>query len=74
VSITAFADHRTTEQFTLDVMWMTTGLGCDGDTVALTSATNPQLRPARLFARTTEREPDWRDPAPRLTTGYAPRW
>jgi hydrogenase small subunit len=25
------------------VLWLTTGLGCDGDSVALTAATNPSL-------------------------------
>src|SRR5919201_6045886 len=32
-----------TEQITAHVIWMTTGLGCDGDSVAMTSATNPSL-------------------------------
>jgi hydrogenase small subunit len=27
----------------INVIWMTSGLGCDGDTVALTAATNPSL-------------------------------
>ena len=27
----------------MHVLWMTSGLGCDGDTVALTAATNPSL-------------------------------
>jgi hydrogenase small subunit len=27
----------------VNVLWITSGLGCDGDTVALTSATNPSL-------------------------------
>jgi hydrogenase small subunit len=32
-----------TEQITAHVIWMTTGLGCDGDSVAMTSAVNPSL-------------------------------
>jgi hydrogenase small subunit len=31
------------EAATAHVIWMTTGLGCDGDSVAMTSATNPSL-------------------------------
>ena len=32
-----------TEQVTAHVLWMTTGLSCEGDSVAMTSATNPSL-------------------------------
>src|SRR4029450_278261 len=32
-----------TEAITAHVIWMTTGLGCDGDSVAMTGATNPSL-------------------------------
>jgi hydrogenase small subunit len=32
-----------TEQLTVHVIWMTSGLGCDGDTVAMTAATQPSL-------------------------------
>jgi len=32
-----------TEAVTAHVIWMTSGLGCDGDSVAMTSATNPSL-------------------------------
>jgi hydrogenase small subunit len=35
--------QRATEQVTAHVIWMTTGLSCDGDSVAMTSATNPSL-------------------------------
>jgi hydrogenase small subunit len=35
--------QRRTEQIVVHVLWMTSGLGCDGDTVALTAATNPSL-------------------------------
>ena len=34
--------HKT-EEITAHVIWMTSGLGCDGDSVAMTSATNPSL-------------------------------
>ena len=32
-----------TEKITAHVLWMTTGLSCEGDSVAMTSATNPSL-------------------------------
>jgi hydrogenase small subunit len=32
-----------TENITAHIIWMTTGLSCEGDSVALTSATNPSL-------------------------------
>ena len=32
-----------TERTPVHVIWMTSGLGCDGDTVALTAATSPRL-------------------------------
>src|SRR5438132_9984666 len=32
-----------TEAITAHVLWMTTGLSCEGDSVAMTSATNPSL-------------------------------
>jgi hydrogenase small subunit len=34
---------RAPEHPVIHVLWMTSGLGCDGDTVALTAATNPSL-------------------------------
>ena len=33
----------TSEQLTVHIIWMTSGLGCDGDTVAMTAATQPSL-------------------------------
>ena len=36
-------NQHATEAVTAHVIWMTTGLGCDGDSVAMTSATNPSL-------------------------------
>jgi hydrogenase small subunit len=39
-----FTSRQTqTEQLTVHVIWMTSGLGCDGDTVAMTSATSPSI-------------------------------
>ena len=39
-----FTDRQhETEQVTAHVLWMTTGLSCEGDSVAMTSATNPSL-------------------------------
>ncbi len=35
--------QRETEQITAHVIWMTSGLSCDGDSVAMTSATSPSL-------------------------------
>ena len=43
LSTDAFTRHRETEQLTVHVLWMTDGLGCDGDTLAMTSATSPSL-------------------------------
>ena len=36
-------DQAATEAVTAHVIWMTTGLSCDGDSVAMTSAVNPSL-------------------------------
>jgi hydrogenase small subunit len=36
-------NQNATEGVTAHVIWMTTGLSCDGDSVAMTSATNPSL-------------------------------
>ena len=46
----AFAEHRKTEAVTAHVLWMTTGLSCEGDSVAMTSATNPSLEDIILQA------------------------
>ena len=35
--------QKATEQVTAHVLWMTTGLSCEGDSVAMTAATNPSL-------------------------------
>jgi hydrogenase small subunit len=35
--------QKETEQITAHVIWMTSGLSCDGDSVAMTSATSPSL-------------------------------
>jgi hydrogenase small subunit len=43
VSHSAFAEHKRTENLTTHVLWMTTGLGCDGDSLAMTSATGPSI-------------------------------
>jgi hydrogenase small subunit len=39
----AYAEHGRTEKLTVHILWMTGGLGCDGESVAMTSATNPSL-------------------------------
>jgi hydrogenase small subunit len=35
---------------TMEVLWITAGLGCDGDTIAMTAATNPSLEDLVLGA------------------------
>ena len=41
---TAALDHfKKTEEVTAHVLWITSGLSCEGDSVAMTSATNPSL-------------------------------
>ncbi|MGH2871599.1 MAG: hypothetical protein ACRDL5_03945, partial [Solirubrobacteraceae bacterium] len=35
--------HRAVERRPINILWLTGGLGCDGDSVALTAATNPSL-------------------------------
>ena len=47
---TAYAEHKKTEAVTAHVLWMTTGLSCEGDSVAMTSATNPSLEDIILQA------------------------
>jgi len=34
----------------IDVLWITAGLGCDGDTIAMTAATNPSIEEVLLGA------------------------
>jgi hydrogenase small subunit len=36
-------DRERIERQILHVLWLTTGLGCDGDSIAMTGATNPSL-------------------------------
>src|SRR5437588_10142440 len=45
-----YAKQRETEAVTAHVLWMTTGLSCEGDSVAMTSATNPSLEDIILQA------------------------
>jgi hydrogenase small subunit len=39
----AYAQHKLTEAKIVHVLWIPGGLGCDGESVALTSATSPSL-------------------------------
>ncbi len=39
----AYAGHRQRESLIVNVLWMSSGLGCDGESVALTSAVSPSL-------------------------------
>ena len=44
MSAIEFSPRQTeTERLTVHLIWMTSGLGCDGDTVAMTAATRPSL-------------------------------
>jgi hydrogenase small subunit len=43
-------EQKKTEAVTAHVLWMTTGLSCEGDSVAMTSATNPSLEDIILQA------------------------
>ena len=45
--MTTFADHRDT---TVHILWMNAGLSCDGDSVALTAATQPSIEEIALGA------------------------
>src|SRR5579863_1342020 len=45
-----YAEQKKTEAVTAHVLWMTTGLSCEGDSVAMTSATNPILEDIILQA------------------------
>jgi hydrogenase small subunit len=36
----------------MHVIWITAGLGCDGDTIAMTAATNPSIEDLVLGALT----------------------
>ena len=47
---TAYDEQKKTEAVTAHVLWMTTGLSCEGDSVAMTSATNPSLEDIILQA------------------------
>ena len=42
-SVEFVPDEAKTDGVTAHVIWMTTGLSCDGDSVAMTSATSPSL-------------------------------
>ena len=43
--------HRDTPPFAeMDVLWITAGLGCDGDTISVTAATQPSLEDILLAA------------------------
>src|SRR2546421_9645482 len=45
-----YTEQKKTEDVTAHVLWMTTGLSCEGDSVAMTSATNPSLEDIILQA------------------------
>jgi hydrogenase small subunit len=43
MSVEFVPGQHTTEQVVIHALWMTSGLSCDGDSVSMTSATNPSL-------------------------------
>ena len=45
--MTTFASHKDT---TVHILWINAGLGCDGDSVALTAATQPSIEEIALGA------------------------
>src|SRR6204780_5629153 len=49
-TVKPYAKQKETEAVTAHVLWMTTGLSCEGDSVAMTSATNPSLEDIILQA------------------------
>src|SRR5712692_4839164 len=34
----------------IDILWITAGLGCDGDTIAMTAATQPSITRSQAFS------------------------
>ena len=44
----AFAASKKDAVTELDVLWITAGLGCDGDTIAMTAATQPSIEDVLL--------------------------
>ena len=44
------AGRKTSPILEIDVLWITAGLGCDGDTIAMTAATQPSIEDIVLGA------------------------
>src|SRR5277367_2693784 len=44
------SDRKTTSISEMDILWITAGLGCDGDTIAMTGATQPSIEDILLGA------------------------
>ena len=42
------SDRKSPSLSVIDVLWITAGLGCDGDTVAMTAATQPSIEDITL--------------------------
>ena len=59
-------DQAKTEAVEAHVIWMTTGLSCDGDSVAMTSAVNPSLEDIVTQAIPGHAEGDRPQPRARL--------
>ena len=58
-----------TEAITAHVLWMTVGLSCEGDSVAMTSATNPSLEDIITGRDPRDAEGRRPQPGPRLRAG-----
>ena len=43
-------DRKSSPISEIDVLWITAGLGCDGDTIAMTAATQPSIEDIVLGA------------------------
>jgi hydrogenase small subunit len=43
VGTTRRSDRKSSAISEIDVLWITAGLGCDGDTIAMTAATQPSI-------------------------------
>jgi hydrogenase small subunit len=54
----------------IDVLWITAGLGCDGDTIAITAATQPSIEDLVLGALPGIPKVNFRNPVLAYETGY----
>ena len=50
MTVEAIERHKQTEAVTAHIIWMTTGLSCDGDSVSVTAASLPSIEDVVLGA------------------------